>query len=353
MPAGSCLLLLVHAEDNFPSPEEVQTAFVNDKQNFPERIVGSRVYYQLKSTLTDGSENQLPTTCAMGYDLDRFKVDLKGGHSGFQVAFEGKGKVKCFTWKEILDNPSRYMFFRHPLNMSWAYDIVFKNIKKLDKLQDRLICYYNYFQGDTNAYLSLYNSYLACCMQVLETQLKVECAKPTYDTGIFTTKKVIDYLNTIGKSVKIAIEHVLTEFSHHHTPLLSIETMNKWISAAPDVFDPLWCLLCNIRGEKPTNERKKGRMDDKIHSVFFELLTMAQINNRKRLVHWAMIQNITLFSRGVGRAAESAVSYFGSAPANTTRRRIFNKISDNDKEGQAQKRRYVIGNARCSELVLH
>ena len=72
----------------------------------------------------------------MGYDLERFQADVKGGHSGFQVAFESTDKVKRFTWKEILQNPLRYMFFGPPLNMSRAYDIVFKNTKKLDKLQD-------------------------------------------------------------------------------------------------------------------------------------------------------------------------------------------------------------------------
>ena len=121
--------------------------------------------------------------------------------------------------------------------------------------------------------------------------------------------------------------------------------MREWISAAPGVFGPLWCLLCDIRGIKPTHEREKGRTDDKIHSVFFELLTMVRISNRKWLVHWAMIQNITLFARGVGRAAESAVSYFGIALSNTSRRRLFDKISGNDKEGQAQKK--TLRDRRC------
>ena len=97
MPAGSRLLLLVNAEDDFPSPEEGKAGFVNEQQHLPERIIGSRAYYQLKCTLTDVSDNLLTTTCAMGYDLERFQADVKGGHSGFQVAFEGTDKVKCFT----------------------------------------------------------------------------------------------------------------------------------------------------------------------------------------------------------------------------------------------------------------
>ena len=53
MPAGSRLLLLVNAEDDFPSPEEGKAGFVNEQQHLPERIIGSRAYYQLKCTLTD------------------------------------------------------------------------------------------------------------------------------------------------------------------------------------------------------------------------------------------------------------------------------------------------------------
>ena len=189
-------------------------------------------------------------------------------------------------------------------------------------------------------------SYLARCMQLLENQLKVHRDKPIYDGALFTTKKVVDYLTTIDDTLKQAIERVLVEFTNHRQPLIPIETMREWISAAPAIFGPLWCLLCNIRGIKPTHEREKGRTDDKIHSVLFELLTMARISNRKRLIHWAIIQNITLLARGVGRAAESAVSYFGFALSNTPRRRLFDNISGNDEEGQAQKK--TLRDRQCS-----
>ena len=59
---------------------------------------------------------------------------------------------------------------------------------------------------------------------------------------------------------------------------------------------------------------------------------MARVANRQRLGNWAMIHNISLFARGVGRAAESAVAFFGNALASTIRRAKFDKLTGNDKK---------------------
>ena len=69
---------------------------------------------------------------------------------------------------------------------------------------------------------------------------------------------------------------------------------------------------------KPKQKREKGRMDDKLHSVFFEILAMARVANHRSLKYWAMISNTSGFSRGVGQMAESAYAYFGQALSNAT-----------------------------------
>ena len=45
MPAGSRLLLIVNAEDEFPRPEEGKAGFINEQQHLPERIISSCAYY--------------------------------------------------------------------------------------------------------------------------------------------------------------------------------------------------------------------------------------------------------------------------------------------------------------------
>lgn len=64
-----------------------------------------------------------------------------------------------------------------------------------------------------------------------------------------------------------------------------------------------------------------------------------------------MIQNITLFARGVGRVAEIQVAYFGYTIASSTRRRLFDKLAGDDHEGECQKKTYGIVSLQCSVLV--
>ena len=71
--------------------------------------------------------------------------------------------------------------------------------------------------------------------------------------------------------------------------------MEEFLGETPDVFGDLWHLLCELRGVKNTQKGSKrdrfeaARKSDKIHSVFFELLAMAQNANRHSLSHWALI----------------------------------------------------------------
>ena len=76
-------------------------------------------------------------------------------------------------------------------------------------------------------------------------------------------------------------------------------------------------------------------MDDKIDLVFSELRAMARVPNCKSLTHWALIQNISNYARGVGRSAESAAAYFKMTLSNTTRWRLFSKLAGNNKIGRA------------------
>ena len=91
----------------------------------------------------------------------------------------------------------------------------------------------------------------------------------------------------------------------------------------------------NTREGSRHNETVARSANDRRNSVFFQLLSMACSANRQRLLHWAMITNVANFARGVGQAAESAIAYFCPSIADRSRRRLFAKLTGDDKAGVA------------------
>ena len=55
-----------------------------------------------------------------------------------------------------------------------------------------------------------------------------------------------------------------------------------------------------------------------------------------RLNHWAVIQSISNFARGVRVAAETAFAFFGNSVSPRTRSRIITRLTGNDKKGRAK-----------------
>ena len=63
---------------------------------------------------------------------------------------------------------------------------------------------------------------------------------------------------------------------------------------------------------------------------------MGRQANRHQLMHWAFINSVTNFSRGVSRSIERAQSYYGYTVLVTTRHRMMARIIGNDKKGIAE-----------------
>jgi len=108
--------------------------------------------------------------------------------------------------------------------------------------------------------------------------------------------------------------------------------MKEFIVEAPEVFGDIWDLYCDLRGVKKNHSREKSCTEGKQHEVFFELMAMICTANRKKLTHWALIQNAPNSARVVGQTAESAVAFFGHTLSAGTRTRIVNRITGNEKE---------------------
>ena len=86
--------------------------------------------------------------------------------------------------------------------------------------------------------------------------------------------------------------------------------------------------------DEENHSREKDCTEGKRNEVFFKLMAMIRTADRKKLTYWDIVQNISSFTRGVGRTVESAFAFFGHALSAGTRTCIFNKITDNDKEGR-------------------
>ena len=97
--------------------------------------------------------------------------------------------------------------------------------------------------------------------------------------------------------------------------------MKEFIAKAPDVFGDIWDFYFELRGVKETHSREQDRTEGKQNKVFFELMAMIHTTNEKKLMHWALIKNISNVARGVRRTAELAFTFFGhslsKSPATT------------------------------------
>ena len=98
-----------------------------------------------------------------------------------------------------------------------------------------------------------------------------------------------------------------------------------------------------MRGQVKTRPGSKRdaiqskKSDNRKRDVFFQLLQMARLANRKALPHWALVGNISAMARGVGRSAETAFAFFGNTVTGMTRVRLFGKITGNNKAGKASR----------------
>ena len=152
---------------------------------------------------------------------------------------------------------------------------------------------------------------------------------------MFKSKKVVGFLDRFDNVCRGSMESAFTEFKNHSEPIISVPDIKVFIKEAPAIFGDVYKLLCDTRSVRKNQKAEQGRNLDREHSVFFDMMCLARQVNRKKLKHWAMIQNVTNFARGVGRSAEKAISYFGNLVSSTTRLSVFGNLTGNLKMGRA------------------
>ena len=336
---GSKLLLLVEVGEDNRGTEKNKYKKIAQAQNTPRKVISGREYHQVKCTVIEDTMHQMVMSGpgAKLYTQAMFEDDFHQSNAGFKVSFPGTAKETHLNWNQLVTQPSTFMCFGAPLSVARSFDNIFAGLRNMNTLHARFLCFWREFEGDAQACCSLYNAYLSRKMWIVEKNHGTTLAgRPDIKaSSIFTSDKVVQFLDGFDLHCWTQLEGVLSSFQNHSEPIIRTPKMQEFIEQAPAVFGDLWKLMCDIRGVNPKLKKEESRMDDKVHSVFFELLCMARIRNRKKLKHWAMIQNIANYARGVGRTAEVLIAYFGNALSNTTRRRLWTKLIGNDKAGLA------------------
>ena len=92
---------------------------------------------------------------------------------------------------------------------------VYKNIETMTSLHHRFVLYYDHFEGDVEACLCLYNSYLAKRMWILEREDKKKAKKEKHHNGgVFTLENAVNFCQRFDDYCASQIERVLTIFQN-------------------------------------------------------------------------------------------------------------------------------------------
>lgn len=88
------------------------------------------------------------------------------------------------------------MFFGAPLTICCSFDNVFKDLSMFESLYHQFVLYYDHVEGDVEASLALFNSYLSRKCAVAETKL---INSVTTSGNLFTSKKFVEFCNRFNQ----------------------------------------------------------------------------------------------------------------------------------------------------------
>ena len=168
--AKTKLLLLIRVSDD-EALFAGEGAAAHELQQLPTNMISESKYYQLKGMLTDVTDH-IQLTSGVGYSEKQFKEAFERGTGGFCIQLDGVAKAFHMNWKQIILNPSVFMFFGAPLSMGRSFYNIFSKLTKLDSFHARFCAYYDEFKGDVNACLGLYNVILQKRLSIFEAMCK-------------------------------------------------------------------------------------------------------------------------------------------------------------------------------------
>ena len=139
--------------------------------------------------------------------------DFKRGQCGFTVSFHDTPESTAFTWKDVLARPTATMFFGAPLSVCRSFDEALKNITNLHSLHHRFVAYYDHFEGDVVACLSLLNTYMSRRYDILSAKSREWKKKAELlDGDVLRSPAAVKFLTRFDDLCKGKIESALCCF---------------------------------------------------------------------------------------------------------------------------------------------
>ena len=192
-------------------------------------MIAGRKYFTIQVVLSECRQRlDVLSGGSSGYTMNKFENDFSRGHAGFSVDAVGCSGRLTFTWKEVAQYPTSYVFFGAPSSPR-CFDVVFKDVTDKNKLHHRFLQFYNEFKGDSVACLALHNSYV---MARLVTEGKAAKQKPkkilfTVPGDLLLTKNVKDFCDGFDLLFEEGIKSVFTKFKRYFEPIVSKYTRSS------------------------------------------------------------------------------------------------------------------------------
>ena len=138
-----------------------------------------------------------------GYILKDFQNDFSGGHAGFSAAASDCNGCLTFTWKEVANNPTSFMFFGAP-SSARCYAVVFKDVTDTNKPHHMFLKFYDEFEGDDVACLALHNSYVMARLTAVENKSRQKVKKTLFTVpgDLLVTEKVKSFAEILTSYLK-------------------------------------------------------------------------------------------------------------------------------------------------------
>ena len=137
------------------------------------------------------------------------------------------------------------------------------------------------------------------------------------------TEELKKYCEEIDDLFLNGLSSVFHKYCCHAEPIVPTSDLLCLIEKAPAKFGDYWTFRCHQRGV--------GNDLAKRHALFFAILGDIRSSHKYRLKHWALVNNIADYCRGVSVASKKMSCYFGHHVHPTTRWATVNGMAGNDK----------------------
>ena len=110
-PVGTKMVLLVNAKDD-DKLLDGRGVHLSQLQDNDVTMIAGRKYFTIQVVLSECRQRlDVLSGGSSGYTMNKFENDFSRGHAGFSVDAVGCSGRLTFTWKEVAQHPTSYIYF--------------------------------------------------------------------------------------------------------------------------------------------------------------------------------------------------------------------------------------------------